>query len=781
MPELRAFKLRQAENRPRNHTGALPEIDKKRATAALVRQSKSGADTAQAESRETQLGLQDYGRLLYGDDEPDVRLYDEGSGVSGQKRIDQRKELDRLYQDINRGIVGTIVLAREDRLFRNKHMDQVGAFTKLAEEKKIKLVVPPISSVARYDETKVYDFTVYQDLRAFQDKMREAYAYIEGPIKHANQCKQNKADKGGYDGRGLPPGLVVKGKKQDQSIVIYEPWAKEIRKLALRAQALDWDMGKLNKEVAKKVFLFPEVPEEDRERYMFRTNLRHIPGVGYKPRGPQLIKRWLTNEMYIGWWMPDADKPDTIVDHHDAILDYALFAEGYAKIKGYTLEGEPVENNRGVTRIRNTRETPPDALFHARLIATPPSSDRTAFTTVDEECYVARSLQANGILTDKLFRIPVTPFDSVVIERLKALEHADNNMKDRVKIALKQVYNQQSEDFVSIHEQLRGLEIQLLENAEKRLDTSKKDPLYAKLQAQAEELLHTKEQLEAKKEKLGIIDSPDEIEKLHSLLGNFEAVWPTFDLDQRQRAFSLLINRIEVEVISPHWIRLSIDWLDAVCPRIDIAYLWKVTPSRGDILSEEEEIILREYWPHASRLEVLRRLPTRTWRALQRHASVNHLYRLHSIKEDIPLFACYLDFMPKLDGQYLFRDYETTLHYVKIACDNTAREQAPLYALWLLSEKVEDLTSLLEGDLNMSATALVRPNKSIIGLEVSSVRKKMKAKGFAAGVNREDLVNGAAELEVDLDEHIAFVIQAMTSIASTLGLAGVQEESATRG
>lgn len=72
----------------------------------------------------------------------------------------------------------------------------------------------------------------------------------------------------------------------------------------------------------------------------------------------------------------------------------------------------------------------------------------------------------------------------------------------------------------------------------------------------------------------------------------------------------------------------------------------------------------------------------------------------------------------------------------------------------------------------ITATALVRPNKSVIGLEVSSVRKKMKTKGFAAGVNREDLVRGAAELGVDLDEHIAFVIEAMSSIADTLGLAG---------
>lgn len=77
----------------------------------------------------------------------------------------------------------------------------------------------------------------------------------------------------------------------------------------------------------------------------------------------------------------------------------------------------------------------------------------------------------------------------------------------------------------------------------------------------------------------------------------------------------------------------------------------------------------------------------------------------------------------------------------------------------------------------VTATALVRPTKSVIGLEVASVRKKMKTKGFAAGVNRDDLVKGAAELNIDLDEHIANVIEAMSSIADTLGLAGIQEST----
>jgi predicted hydrolase (HD superfamily) len=88
------------------------------------------------------------------------------------------------------------------------------------------------------------------------------------------------------------------------------------------------------------------------------------------------------------------------------------------------------------------------------------------------------------------------------------------------------------------------------------------------------------------------------------------------------------------------------------------------------------------------------------------------------------------------------------------------------------------VASLLEWHLVIGATALVRPTKSVIGLEVSSVRKKMKTKGFAAGVNRDDLYKGAEELGIDLDEHIANVIQAMSGVSDTLGLAGIQASEA---
>jgi predicted hydrolase (HD superfamily) len=70
----------------------------------------------------------------------------------------------------------------------------------------------------------------------------------------------------------------------------------------------------------------------------------------------------------------------------------------------------------------------------------------------------------------------------------------------------------------------------------------------------------------------------------------------------------------------------------------------------------------------------------------------------------------------------------------------------------------------------LTACALVKPTKAIAGVETARVRKKMKDKAFARGVHREDIVQGAAELGVDLDAHIGFCIEAMRKRSGELGL-----------
>jgi putative nucleotidyltransferase with HDIG domain len=93
---------------------------------------------------------------------------------------------------------------------------------------------------------------------------------------------------------------------------------------------------------------------------------------------------------------------------------------------------------------------------------------------------------------------------------------------------------------------------------------------------------------------------------------------------------------------------------------------------------------------------------------------------------------------------------------------NTPRESKMAKTLFA----VDELTGLI------TATALVRPTKSVHEVDARSVRKKMKDKAFARGVSRDDVINGANELGVDLDEHISFVIASMQARSADLGLSG---------
>ncbi len=78
----------------------------------------------------------------------------------------------------------------------------------------------------------------------------------------------------------------------------------------------------------------------------------------------------------------------------------------------------------------------------------------------------------------------------------------------------------------------------------------------------------------------------------------------------------------------------------------------------------------------------------------------------------------------------------------------------------------DELTGLI------TASALVKPSRAVSDVDVAGVRKKMKDKGFARGVNRDDVIQGAEALGIPLDEHIAVVLGAMQRAAEVLGLAG---------
>ena len=100
--------------------------------------------------------------------------------------------------------------------------------------------------------------------------------------------------------------------------------------------------------------------------------------------------------------------------------------------------------------------------------------------------------------------------------------------------------------------------------------------------------------------------------------------------------------------------------------------------------------------------------------------------------------------------------------------DHTGMERESLMEKTLFA--VDELSGFVR------AVALVRPGKSLDDLKPKSVKKKMKDKAFARDIHREDITKGAAEMGVDLDEHIAFVTESLKPVAEEIGLnAGAPE------
>lgn len=614
-------------------------FDLTRKTGVLIRQSKKGADVDSRESRLRQESLVPVAISLRGDtDGSNIILYDEGSGVSGTKGYDERPQLSRLYLDIANGVIGSIVVARVDRLFRDKHFLNVGMFTEIAERQHVALIVPGRA---------VYDFTNTRDLQTFQREMQEAYNYIATQVAYMQDTRMQKIRRGRYGGGNLPaPYAIDRSVDKDQQMpVVYRPWLPIAIDLFERFRDYDFVLARIARYIEAQPYIFPYPSAEDHQRYMFKTLMRTVPG-GYTFSSGASIRGYFSNLVLGGYAKIGKDSEGNTLFLENAFepaVPMDLLGASYAAITGHHPDGSPFERKTYTVRSHSGKSGMESlAVLHGLL----DSDDGMVFyhgggknsrpfygcnkDMLDKDGWSLKGKP--GIMQAKrVWSVPCEDLDHIVITRLCELARFDGDMAERIEA----FWERRRSDELS-EEHLLNTQIEKAAAQIRRLDKLLTDPAFP-LSADAErrylEMLRDaevdrdrllKKQVAQERQR----NPAEVIANFYQVLAHLPTEYKRLAPEGQKRMVRQVIQDIRLNMLSPHLFILRIHWQVgiAMCP--DVALVWRGKGARiGYDWAPEEEAIIKSLYPGHPQIDIMRALPRRAWQSIREHASALGLRR----------------------------------------------------------------------------------------------------------------------------------------------------------
>jgi recombinase/resolvase-like protein len=609
------------------------QIDLTRDMAVLIRQSDHKAEEDHAFSREAQLKLTAYAQRLRNDaTDEHVRVYDEGAGVSGQKRIDQRAELNRLYLDIKQGVVGSLVIMHEDRLFRDEYHTNDTTFIQVLAEHDVLLFV-------RTDHRR-YDCTKPSDCNVLLEKMIASRNYLDDHVLgRMNSNQEAKALQGLYDGRSLPMGLVTQGKKKQQVILVYEPWARVVRWMFERFRELN-SFSALCREINNMPYLFPDRSADDLLRYTFKIRMTKVQG-GFKPTHVESIRYILTNPAYIGAWVYQ----DAIVreDNHPAIVDRELFMWAYSTITGRNLQGEYLDG----APPRRLRDAGAQAVL--KYLLRDPQGPLYVSKPEHPE-YVRQTLKTDPKRAGRLFRditfaIRAHLIDDIYLERVKEIARGDTHLAQHIQASVTELQQKHIEAVISVDEHLA----QVCKEQEKTLALLHDQILdltpveKAKYKAMLEGLREREKELLAVQEQSLHATLQSDLLELAEVLADVPAKLDDSSMERKQRLARLITESATIEELSVHWLRLTVVWRGPLADRPDACLIWRQRGRRSDPWTAEEDKYIKANYPTADKWTMLGALPRRSWNMIYQRALGLGAHRATYTQDDIPLNVCIED------------------------------------------------------------------------------------------------------------------------------------------
>lgn len=582
--------------------------------------------------------------------------------ASGSLSIDERAGLRIICESIETGTVAAVLVFAVDRLFRDEEMVLPAAFVKLCKDFRVLVITP------NYD----FDFNNpnKKDRDAFLDDARAAAAYIKDHVRGRMLVgKREKAMRGEYVGQSVAVGLMLDDAREH--FIANPHWSPNVAKLFTRFHELgnfsDW-----YREIYSTL-LFPDLPDDIKAR-IGKIHLTQVTG-GYTIKGRDGCLKFLTNPVYIGHTLFNGY---LIRDTHPAIVSEEDFFFAFNMLSNTDLNGNSIEHPEKVVRYQQyTGKEPSIAL----LSGTRPTG-KTVLTSPDRNVYVmnctARGIEERytarnfkGFHSDE-FAIRVSDIDALVTERL--MRHLDPTFEPMETLEQSFAETKNTLDEMAIFETLPlGSPVETMQDTFQTVDTQEPTKLtttdniraelqrgIARLQREYDvtfDIMTDKELRDNREAKARLLKRLDTLNKKQahvaqeevdrqeamSMLasGTVKERWGKWNIEKRRRFIRLVTQDIVLEQVADTWLKLTIvfySWVSVNTPHVGVLYVdtaYILRRRSGQIAwTQEENKILTDLYPRASRRDILHCLPRRSWKSVRSQAvdlSVLRETRIHEV------------------------------------------------------------------------------------------------------------------------------------------------------
>lgn len=607
-----------------DHSWKPPILRVTKKAAVYARRSDERAkkkETDKSQSREMQTGdLLDWA-VTAGWKEEDLEPYFADLGLSGTLRPDERPDMLRLFDDLDNGKLdgGTVICFQESRLFRDETEIYYNQFIQKCKEHDVLVV-----SVSPY--TMIYDFADEFLTEMFRWKCKEAGQFIKRHVKGwMHPARIRAAKQGIWAGMGdISIGYIVDDDPHSPTykrFVVYEPHAEIVRYLFKRFLELAGDFGKLCKEMLENPIVFPAYPEDIQSRYITKSRFMKISqGV---IRNRSVLQSILTNRTYLGWRVVNGEVVNK--NNHEAIVEIELFTYAFTKLTGCTLDGEPLDSTVKEPRrfyhgktvdeyaLLKDRITATEGSIHAHMSGHHKDDGETSAFYIYHSPLVERQ---PGLSYKGYVQLGnVTKLDSLVTARL--FEHIrDIPSLTTYDEELARKRAEKERQLQSVIDSIAQIPIQQANIAEQIGKTSNENVRNI--------LLTQIETLEGEHRKLLAIKAEMEAENAMSLrtldeeLKDLELYWDEYPMQKRVALINFLVQKVVVDMMSMHWLRVQIHWLHEEWGVEQLFYCRESYGTRR--WKPEEDEIIGEHFPTLPRMDMLQLLPERSWEAIRHRA-----------------------------------------------------------------------------------------------------------------------------------------------------------------